>query len=138
MKEYITVEDAINKGQRMVNTPVAIIMFGTMVLFYFLGIVGIISLWFTPISIILGPSFGWLYWSFMITKWRIWAFSNVQNICKLEAQAIRNQLIWERGSRFEKTEIRSKKEKRIIEEITARLDDCNKLKPSGKSLQLNH
>lgn len=110
MDKMISVDEALSKGQRMLNIPVFIISF----VFFTMGIVFLIlkvwPIWVTFVSIILGFILSWLWWSFMITKWRLWAFENVRNVHELKKRAIQNKLIWPDGSIYEKTEIRNKTE----------------------------
>jgi uncharacterized coiled-coil protein SlyX len=47
----------------------------------------------------------------MITKWRVWAFENVRNVHELKKRAIQEKLISADSSIFEKTEIRTAKDK---------------------------
>ncbi len=129
----ISVEKAVSKGQLWVNLPVSIVMISTfgIPLFlmpistntYFLGTV----ILFFLLTFILLP---WLTWSILITKWRIWAFSNVTNLNELHDEAIIGKLIWERGSIFEKTEIRNSKEKALIKEFERKMDSEKKSKVS--------
>lgn len=95
----------------MVNLPATIIMILTMVISVTLGIQKIIAGWGILAGILLSFVLGWLYWSIMITKWRLWAFENVDNVHQLKKRAIQEKLIWPDNSIFEKTEIRSAAEK---------------------------
>ena len=129
MKAKIPVKKAIKIGKIAVNAPIVVV-------FLISGLIGksliLKSLWLFPVSILAVFILPWLYWSFAITKWRIWAFSNVDDICKLASEAVINKLIWEQGSIFEKTEIRTKREKLIIEQINERLKDCYKRKTNKR------
>jgi hypothetical protein len=111
MNETVTVDEAISKGQRMVNYPVMIIMFGTIGLTLYLGIQKIIPTWGFPVGFVLAFGLAWLWWSFMITKWRLWAFDNVRNVHELKKRAIQEKLIWADNSIFEKTEIQNASDK---------------------------
>lgn len=123
-----TVDNALSRGQLVVNVPVFIIMFGVMGLFFFLGFSGRLPVYFTPLGILIGPLVAWVYWSFAITRWRIWAFTNVDDVHELKHQAIVGQLIWPDGSFFEKTEIRTKKERTLISELEKRFKERKKKK----------
>ncbi|MCF6404101.1 hypothetical protein L3C95_14500 [Chitinophaga filiformis] len=106
MHETVSVDEAISKGHRMVNYPVMTIMLGMVILSLYLGCWGGMPVWIIPVGLVLSFTFAWLYWSFMITKWRIWAFENVRNVHELKRRAIMENLIWQDNSIFEKTEIR--------------------------------
>ncbi len=105
MYENVSVEDAIKRGQRMINYPVYVIMFGIIGLSYYLNTQSIIPGWVVGISVLVGFLAGWLYWSFRISKWKLWAFENVRNVHDLETKAIEAKLIWPEGSFWNKTEI---------------------------------
>lgn len=111
MNETVTVDKAISKGHKMVTYPGMLVMFGTMGLAIYLGVQKIIPTWGIPVGIVLSFLFAWLWWSFMITKWRIWAFDNVRNVHELKKRAVQEKLIWSDNSIFEKTEIRTSNDK---------------------------
>ena len=111
MNETVTVDEAIAKGHRMVNYPVFIIMFGTIGLGLYLGVKKILPFWVVPVGFGLGFGLAWLWWSVMITKWRLWAFDNVRNVHELKKRAVQEKLIWADNSIFEKTEIRNVRDK---------------------------
>lgn len=125
MNEIVTVDDSISRGHRMVNYPVFIIMVGTIGLMIYLGSQKLIPSWGFPIGFVLAFGLTWLWWSFMITKWRIWAFDNVRNVHELKKRAIQEKLIWADNSIFEKTEIRTRtdKEKLISLQYKFKQDD---------------
>lgn len=113
----ITVKQAIKRGQLMVNVPVFIIMMSIIVLTIFLVIRKIVPEYFAFFGIISSIGLGWLWWSIMIVHWRIWAFSNVRNVHELKHKAIQGKLIWPDYSKFNKTEIRTKSQQKIIEDL---------------------
>lgn len=104
MYETVTVDEAISRGRRMVSYPVMAIMFGIIGVSVFLSIQNIIPALYMVIGIVAGIALAWLYWSFSITKWKVWAFDNVRNVHELQRKAIEAQLIWTEGSFWEKTE----------------------------------
>ena len=114
---YISVEKAIRRGQLWVTVPVMIVMLGSM----FLGVF-LLPNWTILPCILASLIFAWLTWSILITKWRIWAFSNVEDLIELHEQAVTGQLIWQKGSFFEKTEICNAREKAIIEEFEIQIN----------------
>lgn len=95
-------------GQLTINVPVAILLVGIPILSLYLHEELDFPFWIFFIGIVLGLTLSWLYWGIMITRWRIWAFSNVRNVHELKKRAIRARLIWDDASRFSKTEIRSR------------------------------
>ena len=115
MRQQITVDKAIKRGHLIVNVPVFIAIIGCPALALYLEKQNLIPGWGIGIAFLIGFVLAWLIWSFMITKWRIWAFDNVRNVHELKKRAIQEKLIWNDGNIFEKTEIRNK-------------DDISKLK----------
>jgi hypothetical protein len=73
--------------------------------------------WFIALGFIIAFVFTWLYWSFAITYWRIWAFENVRNVHELKRKAMQNKLFKEDGSFSQKTEIRSEVQKQKLKEL---------------------
>lgn len=119
MKKYKTISQVLRQGQIVVNGPVAIIMILVPILFYLL----------TPkeyagmgvfIGFVLGFALAWAWWSYKIVKWRIWAFENTKKSDwgKLKQEAISQQLIWDDGIIFEKTEFRNESEKNKLKRIS--------------------
>jgi hypothetical protein len=110
----LSVDQAIQRGQKMINYPIFALMiigFTAMLSLPFL----LDNLWFIPIGFITTFVVMWMWWSFRITKWRIWAFENCRNVHKLKKRAIEEKLIWPDGSRFEKTEIRNTEQRKKLE-----------------------
>ncbi|MGB4772800.1 MAG: hypothetical protein WBP58_15150 [Chitinophagaceae bacterium] len=105
--ETVTVDEAIAKGQRMVNYPVFGILIGVLGLTIYLVSQHLIPFWGLLIGFVVAIGVSWLWWSVMITKWRIWAFENVRNVHELKKRAIQEKLIWKDDSIFENTEIRN-------------------------------
>ncbi|MFK7774629.1 MAG: hypothetical protein AB8F94_20990, partial [Saprospiraceae bacterium] len=117
MEKQVTVKEAIRRGQRLINFPSLSIMtigFVFSILLFNEDIhkaIPIISLLST---IIILP---WLYWSFAIVQWRIWAFSNVRNVHELKRQAIEGKLIWPDDSIFNTTEIRNSRQQTTLAQL---------------------
>ena len=125
MSETITVDAAIKRGQFIINAPVFAILFVPAIICYYLSKKHFFPEW--SIGVAMGTDFilAWLYWSIMITKWRLWAFENVNNITELKIRAINEKLIWPDGSIFEKTEIRTRADKERLKLIQQRFDQTN-------------
>lgn len=136
MKKQITVQEAINKGQQTVNYPVFAVMIIGIAFSIFLFNITIhqaIPTTFLLLSIFIFP---WLYWSFAIVYWRIWAFTNVRNVHELKRKAIEGKLIWPDESIFNKTEIRNSKQQRILDqlELKFKLHDIHEYIHDNESL----
>lgn len=105
----VSVDQAISKGNRMVNYPVVVIILTTLGISFYLCIH--LPFWIVPIGFVFAIAFSWLWWSIMITKWRLWAFENVRNVHELKKRAIQEKLIWPDDVIFNKTEISNATEK---------------------------
>lgn len=113
----VTVKQALKRGQITVNIPVFIIMFGVICSLFYFSSIKKIPFYFTPLSFIIGPFCAWIFWSYAIVKWKLWAFKNVRNRHELKQKAIRAGLIWEDGSFFNKTEIWTKYQRKEWKKI---------------------
>lgn len=115
MKSEITVEEAIKKGKVLIHFSIPTIVIGTMFISMFCAVsLGIRYLWVSFVGIVLlMPCFIWLYWSFAIIKWKLWAFGNVRNVHELKERATIERLMGKNAFFMERTEIwsRNKKEK---------------------------
>lgn len=122
MKKQVTVKEAINRGQKIISYPTyGIMIIGIFFSIYLfnLNIHKSIPIIFLLLSILVFP---WLYWSFTIVHWRIWAFSNVENGHELKLKAIEAKLILPDGDSFNKTEIRTAKQHKILQKIEPKLE----------------
>lgn len=107
----ISVNKAISRGQLTVTLPSALLLFGAIGSSLYLSITKHIPTWGVILGLILGLIISWLYWSYFITKWKLWAFHNVRNVHELKRKAIEQGLIWKDSSWFTKTEIKTKQDK---------------------------
>ena len=64
--------------------------------------------WFAPILVI-SISGSWLIWSVQVPRWRLWSYQRVKDISQLKQEAEYSQIIWPKGSFFQKTEWASQK-----------------------------
>jgi hypothetical protein len=118
MFETVSVDEALTKGKRsLVFYSLAIFLgvnvFYVILILLFPALVG----WIAIIGLLLSFIVTWLYWSFAVTKWRLWAFENVRNVHELQKRAFKDNLIGKAGGFIEKTEIRSADDKRRWEEL---------------------
>ncbi len=122
MREHITVDKAIKRGHLVINVPVFFLMMGTPCLAMYLFSEKLIPNWGIAVSFLIGLLFAWLYWSYGITKWRIWAFENVRNVHELKKKAIQQDLVWKDKSWFNKTEIKTNSDKQKWTELEKKFD----------------
>lgn len=110
---------AIIIGHLLINIPIIAICLGLPYLVTYLNISLVLKVILVIVAFFLSIGVSWIFWSISITKWRIWAFNQVEeeDWVKLKEMAIAQKLIWPVGSVFEKTEIRNTREKDKIEEV---------------------
>lgn len=111
MTGTVSVDEALKRGHRMLTYPSLIILIGGNILFPLLGFLDFIPGGMVILGTVLSIILPFLYWSFMVTKWRLWAFSNVRNVHELQQRAILERLIGKDGSFYERTEIRTRSQK---------------------------
>lgn len=87
MRQEISVNKAISRGHLIVNIPAFICIIGIPALSFYLSNQNLIPKWGIEIGFVLSFVIAWLVWSFMVTKWRIWAFENVRNIHELKKKS---------------------------------------------------
>ncbi|WP_272149175.1 hypothetical protein [Tenacibaculum aiptasiae] len=123
-------DKVLNRGQIFVNFPVAIVLIVFARISMYLYEFEFISRKVVIIGLIISVILSWLTWSFLIVKWRIWAFERVDEKYyeDLKNEAIKLKLIWADGHIFEKTEIRNAKERARIKEINDKIEELNNTK----------
>ena len=104
----LTPEQAVARGRQLINAPVSFIMGGG----FLLGL-----LIFRNSALILIPAvggfiIGWLWWSYWIPRWRVWALRRGVDPNELQRLGQRAKLIWPKGHFLEKTEFRLKEGQR--------------------------
>ena len=70
-----------------------------------------------------------VFWSFTITKWRLWAFSKVpkEDWLKLKKAAIKNYIIWNDKTGMHKNEFRTEADLTKLEEIFIEINEQEQL-----------
>ena len=98
----VTAAIAVDRAQAMVRRPISISYPISIVLGVWVFGLGFRSLSFFPFAFV-GC---WLYWSYLIPRWRRWAVSIGIDPEELQRIGEAKHLIWRRGSWLEKTEFR--------------------------------
>jgi hypothetical protein len=93
MRDAITVEEAISRGNRIVKYPAILILIGIVALTLYLGIQKLIPGWCYPIGVVLAYGVALLWWKIMNAKWQRWAFQNVRNLHEFRILAVQEKLI---------------------------------------------
>lgn len=119
----LSVEDAIRKGQRLINWPITFIIIIVGGGLIFAAKENNLPGWTLLAGIALAIVLAWLYWSIMIVRWRLWAFDKVHNVHELYKRAITEHLIWPDGSWATKTEIWTKEQREQWVSIQSRFSE---------------
>jgi hypothetical protein len=109
----ISVDQAISRGQRIVNLPVFAFLATPLAICVIFANLLKLQLGERAYNIMLicavigGFVAAWLWWSIMVPKWRLWAYEHVDDIRELKRRAVAEKLTWPDGSIFSFTEIKS-------------------------------
>jgi len=116
-KEEVSVDEAIKAGNVFVNCPSMFILLIIVIPGFVMSILKWIDNkqlgWF----ILIGFGLAIAFWAVAVTKWRIWAFTNVRNVHQLKTKARDRSIIPEEGSFFEKIEFKSQQDKKVLKEL---------------------
>jgi hypothetical protein len=107
----LSVKKALLIGRIFITIPSIVIVLGFFTSSFFLADARLIPEWSIPLMYIAGIIFFFLYRGFIVTRWRLWAFSNARNVHDLKKWAINFYLIGKDGSYFEKFEFRTPADK---------------------------
>ena len=120
MTDRISIKQALRRGFWTVNLPVLLIIFSqfgiTLVVMQAAERFGSLLPrpavdYLMPALLIVAfssPLTGWIWWSVAVPKWKLWAYSRVDDVQALKMAAIGDRLIWPDGHIFGKTELCSK------------------------------
>lgn len=121
------VYQALKRGRRLLLiTPlsiVALLTTGTAAFFYVKDISSGKYVLFIFLAILLGSALAWIWWSYWVVKWKLWAYAEVKDFHLLYRRAVNGKLVWPMGSVYEKTEFRSGDDARRIDELEDRLEE---------------
>lgn len=122
IEENKLIKEAIRKGFWVVNCPVFVLLFAPALIVLNLP-ENTIPSYYGGISLVSGFILGWLWWSYSVPKWRLWAVSYVNDVESLIVEAIESNLMWPPGHFFQKTEINSSGQKdKLRSVLSSKLD----------------
>jgi len=122
MFETVSVDDAIQKGSRMVVYPRLILFIGSLLIVFYWGMSNNFSASFVFLAIAAGLVVGWLYWSVASTKWKVWAYDNVRNVHELQKRAIKEGIIAKDGSFWDNTVIKTADDRQKLDSLQSKFD----------------
>ena len=127
---------AVRIGHYLITLPVVVIILMTFIIVFYGVNHGIFHWALFPFCFLIGPLFGWIYWMFAITRWRLWAYSFVDDINELKIQGIESGLLWSDKSVFSKTEFRTKRQSEQLEILAKEKKEQNDSKPLQDDLSI--
>lgn len=103
----VSVNKAIGRGLITVYGLFFPFVFGIPALILILATPLHLPSFFSILSIPLGIAAAWIWWSYQVPIWRIWALERVDDIEMLHQRAVKAGIEWPYGHFFERTEIKS-------------------------------
>jgi len=114
----ITAAKAASQGNLTVNGAVMAVMFGipalALAITLNLGFIAETAILVAGLAFLASWPLAWLTWSFLVVRWRVWAYERVDDLDELKMQAVAAGVIWRDGHFFERTEIRSQHQRKRI------------------------
>lgn len=77
--------------------------------------------WIFILAVVSGLSVSWLFWGYMVTHWRILAYSKVKNVKELKRHAIKGFLIWPDNHWLVLAEFRTPSQRKQLRQIDRKL-----------------
>jgi hypothetical protein len=118
----MTPEKAVAQGSWSVNGPVRAILISCPIAAW------LVFTQFPPsaATFVLGSALAlgtftlsWIAWSFLVVRWRLWAYERVDDIETLKSLAVEAGIIWPDGNLFERTEFRTAAARQRLRELEA-------------------
>jgi hypothetical protein len=94
----LSVGQAILAGHLVVNGPTVLVLVGG-------GYLGQMLADSFGLGALVAALPAWLWWSFVIPRWRQWALTTGADPERLERLGVRTLLLWPKGSLFARTEL---------------------------------
>lgn len=119
----MTVSKAINKAHYFITFPIIVIIIASNTIASQVASSQSSGYYNDLIGIGIGILIAWIYRSFAVSKWRIWAYQNVKHIHQLELKATQQNIIWPKDSFISKTEIVLPADKPILQNLQKRFSE---------------
>jgi hypothetical protein len=124
---HVLIEGALMKASMMIRPPMVYIAISIIVVLCI-----VIMLW-NPIApeyigavgFIIGLPLAWLWRSIMITKWKIWAYKNVDDVRELKKRAIEQNILYPDNHFLTRTEIRTRSQAEQLARLELKFRDTN-------------
>ena len=111
MKGSLSIRKAILRGLLLVNGPVFVLLVGPLAVFSVLVEYEVVPRAYNWAGLAVFPAgfvLAWLWWSFSVPRWRLWAYERVEDVAALKEQAVLVGLTWPQGHAFGRTEFKSR------------------------------
>jgi hypothetical protein len=116
----VSVEQALKIGKKRITYVSGLLFFGILFITIYLLVRNILHPYHFITGFIIASFLSLLNWSLKITSWKIWAFTNVRNIHELKKKAIRENLLYNDNSIWNRTAISTTNQKKEWIEIEKR------------------
>jgi hypothetical protein len=110
--DKVSVDVAIRRGRRAVMYPsLALLLLPLLVGRVVMQIeprlrYGPAGLRLFVVAFAIGFTLGWVSWSWLAPRWRVWAYARVEDVEELKQAAVDAKLVWPEDHVFSRTEIR--------------------------------
>lgn len=119
----VSPEAAVARATWFVNGPVFLLMFGTPALVFGLAVLAGAPMPTATIVAMFSAAVGWCgawaAWSWLVVRWRLWAYRRVADLRELKRLGVEAKIIWPEGHPFQRTEIISASTRRELAELEA-------------------
>lgn len=114
----VTIEQAISRANWQLLALPLLLMVTGIGLGIYIGLQWKDNQWVPiVIGVIAGIGLAWIVWNYYIIKWKIWAYSGIDDIGTLNQMAVQRGMIYEDDSIFYHMEIKSKATATLIEQL---------------------
>ncbi len=118
----ISVSRALLYGHLWVSLPTLLWAVGPFLFREKLSEAGLEISWWFPFSFFLPLLLAWLYRSYAVTRWKIWAYTHVEDVHRLRTKARQQGIVTLPGTWLEKSELRSRSDKKKLLALREKFD----------------
>ncbi len=118
----VSVEAALRRGNLLLKSvPIGLFLLCLLATILLVSL-KVLPVWSMAVGLPAGMVVAWLWWSVAVTRWRIWSFTHVRNINELMDLAVNDKLIWAESSWFGRTEIRTRAQREMLQQLAFRME----------------
>lgn len=118
IKPTVTIEDAISRANWQLLVLPIVLMVACIGAGIYISLQINVHQWILiTTGVIGGIALAWAVWNYYVIKWKIWAYSGIDDIGTLKQLAVQRGMIYEDDSIFYHMEIKSKATATLIEQL---------------------